>query len=123
MGVVFFPSFPPVGVVLFPSPTHLWNWIGERIRRGGEGGYASKGKLLSPTFSIIPILPSFLPIPPFLLLLLLPFLSPFLSLSLSPSLFLSPSLSLALSCGFYLNWVLADVKNGFVDCNFLRCGE
>ena len=22
VGVVFFPSFPPVGVVLFPSPAH-----------------------------------------------------------------------------------------------------
>ena len=22
VGVVFFPSFPPVGVVLFPSPSH-----------------------------------------------------------------------------------------------------
>ena len=43
-------------------------------------------------------------------------LSSFLSLSLFLS--LSPSLSLSLSCGFFLDRVLADVKNGFVNCNF-----
>ena len=45
-------------------------------------------------------------------------LSSFLSLSLSLSLFLSPSLSLSLSCGFFLDWVLADVKNGLANYNF-----
>ena len=43
-------------------------------------------------------------------------LSSFLSLSLFLS--LSHSLSLSLSCGFFLNRVLADVKNGFANCNF-----
>ena len=51
-------------------------------------------------------------------------LSPSPSLSLSPSFSfsLSPSfsLSLSLSCGFHLDWVLADVKNGLADCSFLR---
>ena len=42
----------------------------------------------------------------------------FLSLSPSLSLSLSPSLSLSLSCGFYLDRVLADVKNGLANCNF-----
>ena len=52
------------------------------------------------------------------------FLSSFLSLSLfltlspSLSLSLSPSLSLSLSCGFCLDRVLADVMNGFANCNF-----
>ena len=52
------------------------------------------------------------------------FLSSFLSLSLfltlspSLSLSLSPSLSLSLSCGFCLDRVLADVTNGFANCNF-----
>ena len=41
-------------------------------------------------------------------------LSSFLSLSSSLSLSLSPSPSLSLSCGFFLDRVLADVKNGFV---------
>ena len=47
-------------------------------------------------------------------------LSPSLSLSLSSSLSLSlsPSLSLSLSCGFYLDQVLVDVKNGLANCNF-----
>ena len=43
-------------------------------------------------------------------------LSTFLSLSLFLS--LSPSLSLSLSCGFCLDRVLADGKNGFANCNF-----
>ena len=43
-------------------------------------------------------------------------LSSFLSLSLFLS--LSPSLSLSLSCGSCLDKVLADVKNGFANCNF-----
>ena len=43
-------------------------------------------------------------------------LSSFISLSLS--LFLSLSLSLSLSCGFCLDRVLADVLNGFANCNF-----
>ena len=48
------------------------------------------------------------------------FLSPSLFLSLSPSLSLSlsPYLSLSLSCGFCLDRVLADVTNGFANCNF-----
>ena len=37
---------------------------------------------------------------------------------LSLSLFLSHSLSLSLSYGFCLDRVLADVKNGFANCNF-----
>ena len=45
-------------------------------------------------------------------------ISSFLSLSLSLFLFLSPSLSFSLSCGFCLDWVLVDVKNGFSNCNF-----
>ena len=50
-------------------------------------------------------------------------LSPSPSFSLSPSVSFSlyPSLSLSLSCGFSLNWVLADMKNGLADCSFLRC--
>ena len=52
-------------------------------------------------------------------------LSPSPSSSLSPSFSfsLSPSLSLFLSCGFRLDWVLADVKNGLADCTFLRYRE
>ena len=54
-------------------------------------------------------------------------LSPSPSFSLSPSfsfpISLSPSLSLSLSYGFYLDWVLADVKNDFANCSFLRCRE
>ena len=42
----------------------------------------------------------------------------FFSLSLSLSLSLSPSLSLSLSCGFCLDRVLLDVKNGLANCNF-----
>ena len=51
--------------------------------------------------------------------------SPSFSLSLSSSFSLSPSFSfsLSLSCGFCLDWVLADVKNNFADCNSLRCRE
>ena len=45
-------------------------------------------------------------------------LSLFLTLSLSLSLSLSPSLSLSLSRGFCLERVLADVTNGFANCNF-----
>ena len=71
VGVVFFPSLPLVGVVLFPIPTHFWNLIRECIRRGR---YASEGKLLSLVFSIIPPSPVFSLSPPFLFLLLLPFL-------------------------------------------------
>ena len=63
-------------------------------------------KLLSTAFSVFFSFPlsSFL------------FLSPYLSLSPSLSLSLSPSHSL--SCGFYLDRVLADVKNGLANCNF-----
>ena len=39
-------------------------------------------------------------------------------LSLSPFLSLSLSSLLYLSYGFCLDWVLADVKNGFANCNF-----
>ena len=59
-----------------------------------------KKKLLSPTFSIFFSLSSFL------------------SLSPSFSLSLSPFISLSLSCGFFLDRVLADVKNGLANCNF-----
>ena len=34
VGVVFFPNPSLVGVVLFPSLAHLWNWTREHIRRG-----------------------------------------------------------------------------------------
>ena len=39
--VVFFPSSSLVGVVLFPSPAHWWNWTREHIRRGrrAQGKY------------------------------------------------------------------------------------
>ena len=71
-----------------------------------------KEKLLSTAFSVF----FFFPLSSFLSLSL----SPSLSLSLSPSLSLSlsPSLSLSLSCGFCLDRVLADVKNGLANCNF-----
>ena len=46
-----------------------------------------------------------------------PLFSSSASFSLSPS--LSLSLSLSLSCGFFLDWVLADVKNDLVVCSFL----
>ena len=61
----------------------------------------------SPSFSLSPS-PSFS-------------LSPSFSFSLSSFLFLS--LSLSFSCGFLLDWVLADVKNGLADCSSLRCRE
>ena len=75
-----------------------------------------KEKLLSTAFSVF----FFFPLSSFLSL------SSYLSLSLSPSLFLSPylsltlspTLSLSLSCGFCLDRVLADVKNGLANCNF-----
>ena len=69
--VVFFFSSSLVGVVLFPSPAHLWNWIEEHIWRGR---YASKGIFFSPASSIIPFLPSFLLLLPFIFLLPFPFL-------------------------------------------------
>ena len=34
VGVVFFPSSSLMRVVLFLSPSHLWNWTEERIRKG-----------------------------------------------------------------------------------------
>ena len=49
--------------------------------------------------------------------------SPFFSRSPSFSFSLSHFLSLSLSCGFCLDWVLADVKNDLADCSFLRCRE
>ena len=64
----------------------------------GGGGYF-KGKTLKSRF----LCPFFF------------FLFSFLSLSLF--LTLSPSLSLSLSCGFCLDRVLADVTNGFANCN------
>ena len=94
-------------LVLPIKGTRLGNVFG-----GGWGGNASEGNLISPAFSIIPVLPSFLPIPLFSLSSSPSFsLSHFLylchlfSLSLLLSLSLSPLLSL--SCGFCLNWVLA----------------
>ena len=60
-----------------------------------------KEKLLSITFSVF-----------FSFLFLLFSLSPSLSLSFSPS------LSLSLSCGFCLDRVLANVKNGLANYNF-----
>ena len=45
------------------------------------------------------------------------FLCPFF-LSLSLFLSRSPSLSLSISCSFCLDRVLADLKNGFANCNF-----
>ena len=47
--------------------------------------------------------------------------SPSFSFSLSSFLFLF--LSLSFSCGFRLDWVLTDVKNGLADCSSLRCRE
>ena len=61
-----------------------------------------KEKILSPAISVFFFFP----------------LSSFLSLSPSLSLSLSPSLSLSLSCGFCLDRVLANVKNGLANCNF-----
>ena len=54
-----------------------------------------------------------------------PIFSSFPSFSLSPHLFfsLSSSFSFSLSHGLCLDRVLADVKNDFADCNFLRCRE
>ena len=63
------------------------------------GAECFKGKTFKSRF----LCPFFFPLSYFL----------YLSLSLAPSLFLS------LSCGFCLDWVLADVKDGFTNCNFL----
>ena len=67
-----------------------------------EGVMCFKEKLLSTTFSVFFLFP----------------LSSFFSLSPSLSLSLSSSLSLSLSCGFFLDRVLADVKNDLANCNF-----
>ena len=81
-----------------------------------EGVVCFKGKTFKSRF----LCPFFFPLSSFLSLSLFLSLSPSLSLflSLSPSLSLSPLLSLSLSCGFCLDRALADVKNGFANCNF-----
>ena len=84
-----------------------------------------KGKTFKSCFLCPPL---FSPYPPFsispsFLFPLSSFLSLSLSLSLSFVLSLSPYLSLSLSCAFFLVRVLADVKSGFANCNFLRCKE
>ena len=78
------------------------------------GGSYFKGKTLKSRF-LCPFSFSFL-----LFFLLSSFLSLSLFLTLPPSLSLSlsPSLSFSLSCGFCLDQVLADVTNGFANCNF-----
>ena len=73
----------------------------------GGGGYF-KGKTLKSRF----LYPFFFLLSSFLSLSLFLTLSPSLSLSLSPS------LSLSLSYGLCLDRVLADVTNGFANCNF-----
>ena len=81
----------------------------------GGGGYF-KGKTLKSRF----LCPFFFLLSSFLSLSLFLTLFPSISLSLSPSLSLSlsHSLSLSLYCGFSLDQVLADVTNGFANCNF-----
>ena len=105
VGVVFFPSFPFMGVMLFPSPM-LGNAPGE------------SGVLLVPLSPFSPLLPSLLP----LSLLSSPFPSPF---PLVHTLFSSLSLSLSLSWDFsYVEETTCtiysrDVRDGTADCNQL----
>ena len=78
VGVVFFPSFPFMGVMLFPSPV-LGN-------ASGEGGVL-KEELLVPLSPFSPLLPSLLPLS--LISSLFPSHFPFSFPSRSHSLFLS----------------------------------
>ena len=72
-----------------------------------EGAVCFRGKIFKSCFFHYSCPPLFSPCPPF-------------SLSPSPSFSLSHFLSISLSCGFFLDWVLADVKNDFVDCNLFE---